>query len=67
MERERGGGQPMGEKERLTEEYCWEAEGGGSNRMDLSSSSCLRKCLFSLLRVFNWEKREREMHKEDGG
>lgn len=67
MEQERGGGQPMGEKERWTEEYCWEAEGGGSSRMDLSSSNCLRKCLFSLLRAFNWEKREREMHKGDGG
>lgn len=67
LERERGDGQPMGEKERWTEEYCWEAEGGGSSRKDFSSSSCLRKRLFSLLRAFNWEKREREMHKEDGG
>lgn len=25
-------------------------------RMDLSSSSCLRKCLFSPLRVFNWRE-----------
>lgn len=65
MEWERGDGRPLGEKGRWTEEHCWEAGGGGggggSSRMDLSSSSCLRKCLFSPLRAFNWKKRERDI------
>lgn len=64
MEWERGDGRPLGEKGSWTQEHCWEAGGGGgggSSRMDLSSSSCLRKCLFSPLRAFNWKKRERDI------
>lgn len=62
----RGGGRALKEKGRWMEEQCWEVGGGGSSclRMDLSSSSCLRNCLFSLLRAFNWRERKKQTLKE---
>lgn len=61
VEVEGGGGRALREMGRWTEEHCWEVGGGGSSRMDLSSSSCLRNRLFSPLRAFNW-RREKETY-----
>lgn len=62
LEVEGGGGRELREK---TEERCWEVGGGGSSCMDLSSSSCLRNCLFSPLRAFNWREKERDICTEE--